>query len=182
MEENAHCAISSVPGCSAKLNPRKVTKHLNKVHGKLQQVALEPSAIRKVEEVQPDGKVEPVQRLVPCPVSGCTAKLNPNRVERHMKRAHRTSFQPKVTSAQSSFAGTHLKIRVLKRSKRSMSSSSKYVVAKPVSQSHSKVSSYGQMPEKNLDATKGYAHAYRENGRFGSHPSHDGFDGESGPD
>jgi hypothetical protein len=33
--------------------------------------------------------------------------------------------------------------------------------------------------EKNLDATKLYAHAYRENGRFGSH---DGFGDESGPD
>jgi hypothetical protein len=31
----------------------------------------------------------------------------------------------------------------------------------------------------NLDATKDYAHAYREQGRFGSHPSHDGFDDES---
>lgn len=30
-----------------------------------------------------------------------------------------------------------------------------------------------------LDATKGYAHAYREQGRFGSHPSHDSFDDES---
>ena len=36
--------------------------------------------------------------------------------------------------------------------------------------------------EKNLDATKLYAQSYREHGRFGSHPSHDGFDDESGPD
>jgi len=36
--------------------------------------------------------------------------------------------------------------------------------------------------EKNLDATKPYAHAYREQGKFGSHPSHDGFDDESSPD
>ena len=33
---------------------------------------------------------------------------------------------------------------------------------------------------KNLDYTRPYAHAYRETGRFGSHPSHDGFDDESG--
>lgn len=31
----------------------------------------------------------------------------------------------------------------------------------------------------NLDATKDYAHAYRDQGMFGSHPSHDGFDDES---
>ena len=36
--------------------------------------------------------------------------------------------------------------------------------------------------DKNLDATKLYAHAYREHGRYGSHSSHDGFDGESTPD
>jgi hypothetical protein len=36
--------------------------------------------------------------------------------------------------------------------------------------------------DKNLDATKLYAHPYREQGRYGSHPSHDGFDDESTPD
>lgn len=36
--------------------------------------------------------------------------------------------------------------------------------------------------DKNLDITKPYAHAYRETGRYGSHPSHDGFDDESGPE
>ena len=35
--------------------------------------------------------------------------------------------------------------------------------------------------EKNLDATKLYAHPCREQGRYGSHPSHDSFDDESGP-
>src|SRR6185437_460245 len=30
--------------------------------------------------------------------------------------------------------------------------------------------------------TRLYAHAYRENGRFGSHPSHDGFADDSGPE
>jgi len=32
---------------------------------------------------------------------------------------------------------------------------------------------------KNLDYTRPYPLAYRENGRYGSHPSHDGFDDES---
>lgn len=35
---------------------------------------------------------------------------------------------------------------------------------------------------KNQDATYAYGTHYRENDRFGSHPSHDGFDDESGPD
>ena len=32
------------------------------------------------------------------------------------------------------------------------------------------------------DKTRPYAHAFRENGRYGSHPIHDGFDDESGPE
>ena len=32
------------------------------------------------------------------------------------------------------------------------------------------------------DKTRDYAHAFRENGRYGSHPIHDGFDDESGPE
>lgn len=36
--------------------------------------------------------------------------------------------------------------------------------------------------DKNLDASKLYAHAYREHGKYGSHPSHDGFGDESSPD
>lgn len=36
--------------------------------------------------------------------------------------------------------------------------------------------------DKNLDATKLYAHAYREHGRWGSHPPHDGYGDESTPD
>lgn len=39
------------------------------------------------------------------------------------------------------------------------------------------------IPEErtNLDATNWMAHAVREDGRFGSHPSHDRFDGDSDP-
>ena len=33
----------------------------------------------------------------------------------------------------------------------------------------------------NLDATKGIGYPARESGRYGSHPSHDGFDDESEP-
>ena len=35
--------------------------------------------------------------------------------------------------------------------------------------------------DRQMDATRDYTHAYREQGRFGSHPSHDSFDDESEP-
>lgn len=31
---------------------------------------------------------------------------------------------------------------------------------------------------RSMDATRGYAHPFREQGRFGSHPSHDGYGDE----
>jgi hypothetical protein len=34
---------------------------------------------------------------------------------------------------------------------------------------------------RNLDATRGIGYPAREEGRYGSHPSHDGFDDESDP-
>jgi len=34
---------------------------------------------------------------------------------------------------------------------------------------------------ENIDATKNYGFPARESGRYGSHPSHDGFDDESKP-
>lgn len=40
---------------------------------------------------------------------------------------------------------------------------------------------YSDETTKNQDATYAYGIHYRENGPFGSHPSHDGFDDESGP-
>ena len=40
----------------------------------------------------------------------------------------------------------------------------------------------GTSGRANLDASSSYSHVYRESGRFGSYPSHDNFDDESGPD
>ncbi|HZS09826.1 MAG TPA: hypothetical protein VFD58_33680 [Blastocatellia bacterium] len=40
---------------------------------------------------------------------------------------------------------------------------------------------YPDRAERKLDYTRPYAHAYREQGRYGSHPSHDGFDDDSNP-
>lgn len=37
----------------------------------------------------------------------------------------------------------------------------------------------GDSPQPSLDATKGIGYAARETGRYGSHPSHDGFHGDS---
>jgi hypothetical protein len=165
-----------VPGCPVRLNKRSVPDHYKKAHSKPSPML---PATPKNAVLKRESPAESVQQLIPCPVIGCTAKLNPTRVERHLRRVHHRGVQASFADIRATLARTHLKVR---NANQAIGSSTKYIVVKPVSHSTSKVSSYGQEPEKNLDATKGYAHAYRESGRFGSHPSHDGFDGESGPD
>ena len=39
----------------------------------------------------------------------------------------------------------------------------------------------GDLYEENIDATKGIGYPAREDGSYGSHPSHDGFDDDSEP-
>lgn len=166
-------------GCLAKLRPDNVEMHLKKAHSIPHLAPFPQPAMEKVPQVQFQGRTRGALELVPCPISGCNARLKPTRVEGHMKKVHLRPILTKVANNQSRFARTTLKIS---NAKRVTNSSSKHTVVNPVSQANSRVSPFGQAPEKNLDATKGYAHAYRENGRFGSHPAHDGFDGEAGPD
>jgi hypothetical protein len=85
--------------------------------------------------------------------SVCKAKVRVTRIEEHMARVH---------------------MRRVGRSHAAVVRSSK----DPLRQSTSVVAPL----DKNLDATKLYAHPCREHGRYGSHPSHDGFDDESTPD
>ena len=88
-----------------------------------------------------------------CPV--CKVKVRGDRLNRHLSKVHKT--RSVRAAANSSFAPS---------SKDVLRDSTTLVAPR----------------DKNLDATKLYAHSYRESGRFGSHPSHDGFDDESGPE
>ena len=91
--------------------------------------------------------------LVECQV--CGNRVRSDRLNRHLRKVHKTRSERGV--AKSNFAPS---------SKDVLRDSTTLVAPR----------------DKNLDATKLYAHSYRENGRFGSHPSHDGFDDESSPD
>lgn len=85
--------------------------------------------------------------------SVCKAKVRVDRIQKHMVKVHKRRFVgPRAVVAPSS--------------------------KDPLRQSTSLVAPR----DKNLDATKLYAHPCRERGRYGSHPSHDGFDDESSPD
>jgi len=161
-----------IPGCLVRLKSNRVERHLKRAHDKPQPVALQPSAIPNSGEIKHEPKPKVAQQLVPCPISGCKAKLKPGRVNHHMRKVHNVRFSSRARN---------ITLRTGSVETRS-AEAAKYMVSNSIPDGSPRVSLFGQAPEKNLDATKGYAHAYRENGRFGSHPSHDGFDGEAGPD
>lgn len=132
--------------------------------------------------------------LVRCP-KGCGAQMRPCHVERHVQRVHTSppSNQAWAAAPRSPRLGvcTICKVRVrsdrLKRhmrnvhGNRSPRASRQHVRVPSVSDVQRRDTSFVAPRDRNLDATKLYAHSYREQGRFGSHPSHDGFDDESGP-
>jgi hypothetical protein len=88
----------------------------------------------------------------------CKARVRGDRLNRHLKKVHKS--QP-------------VRTRVVAKPKTDLVPSAKDVLRESTT--------LAAPLDKNLDATKLYAHSYREHGRFGSHPSHDGFDDESGP-
>jgi len=75
----------------------------------------------------------------------------------------------------------HLKNHMAKTHKH-RSAQSRPTPVQPANDPRRKTTTLVSPRDKNLDATKPYAHAYREQGRYGSHPSHDGFDDESTPE
>ena len=92
------------------------------------------------------------RKLVICEYCGCSVRFD--RHDRHVKKVH-------------------LKSR--SRFRRSPKFQSKPNLAVPnTTQEETRVS-------RTLDATREYAHSFREEGRYGSHPSHDRFDDDSNP-
>jgi hypothetical protein len=134
-----------------------------------------------------------------CP-RGCGARINRQDVDRHVQQVHAPApikqREPRTAPSGSSPVEYEFcsacKVRVkASRMKRHLRKVHKKHSARLAANSSVLPSASDVLREtttlvaprdKNLDATKLYAHSYREQGRFGSHPSHDGFDDESGPE
>lgn len=99
-----------------------------------------------------------------CPI--CHAGIRTNRLEKHVRKAHGLStVLPSPIPLKTLTVGFH---RVSKQKK-------------PVARNSELVTQEDRRAEQKLDHARPYAHAYREQGKFGSHPVHDGFDDESKP-
>jgi hypothetical protein len=141
----------------------------------------------------------PTAHWVLCP-KGCGAKLNKRDVDQHLRQAHKPApvreqqarvirptgsklvleFCP-VCRARVRTDRLDRHLRKVHRS-RPLSGAAKPNVSPSATDVLRDSTTLAAPRDKNLDATKLYAHSYREHGRFRSHPSHDGFDDESGPD
>jgi hypothetical protein len=144
-----------------------------------------------------------VSKLIPCPMA-CGAQIDPRKVNQHLRTKHKPTPGTRQTMAADAVSPqewqscpictARVKMRKLQRHLRKVhmktevweSTSMHRSAGTPTVESVKDVlrdsTTLVSPRDKNFDATKLYAHSYRENGRFGSHPSHDGFDDESGPE
>lgn len=144
-----------------------------------------------------------VSKLLPCPM-GCGAQLDPRKVNQHLQMKHKTTpearrpigadslrpqewqscpickAQVKMGKMQCHLRKVHRETEVYKRTP--IYKSARTSTIESVKDVLRDSTTLASPRDKNLDATKLYAQSYRESGRFGSHPSHDGFDDESGPE
>lgn len=120
------------------------------------------SHIKKVHAATPSVHQKPGSKGLPsdsfedykhCPV--CSVRVKAQRLKRHLRKVH--SLRPKGVASGPNSVPSDIDVQ----------RQSTTLIAPR---------------DKNLDATKLYAHSFREHGRFGSHPSHDGFDDDSDPD
>lgn len=112
----------------------------------------------------------PGRALARCP--RCAVLVRADRLPRHLGKAHRARSPAAAVGAR----GKRLRGRDARFG--GPSAVPRGAIRDPSSRA-SRTAIARLEGRDELDHTRGYAHAYRESGRFGSHPSHDGFDDES---
>jgi hypothetical protein len=111
------------------------------------------------------GRKHKARPFMQCPK--CAVHLRVDRLNKHIKKIHST---PSIISQAKTVTA---KVKLKRKSP---------LVGKTIISSIISESRY-ESPQmaRRLDHTRLYAHNFRENGLYGSHPSHDSFDDESNP-
>jgi hypothetical protein len=183
---------SLMPCPLCRVRVRKLQRHMRVVHG---QVAPESShrpgasnqaTVRSIP-TQPTISKSTTNSIRSCPYCEITVKTT--RLILHIAKHHREFLNP----AYRIHKGTVISYRRITLTPTGIGSSSAKVAKRAKRKGKSTTqprASLDQMPDaaletsseqRKLDATRDYAHKYRDDGQFGSHPSHDGFDDESKP-
>lgn len=145
-----------------------LARHVTKVHDK--SPAAPASRPQRITAASHDTHSNPADSPVsrprvarshktqPCPV--CGASVRTDRLERHKARVHKqANFQKRIPKPSTN--------RPSGKSKSSPAIGPCVIESSP--------------PERRLDAGRDYFAAYRDNGRYGSYPSHDDYGDESEP-
>ena len=151
--------LQSCPFCGAKLKPGRIQRHMSNAHGTSTSNPLFAEFARKAQRARQrtTGATSVQQnaaslRRERTDCPVCKAAVNVGRLKKHMAKVHKQRLAPRPMQPASAKDPTRENTTLV------------------------------APRDKNLDATKLYAHRYREQGRYGSHPAHDGFDDESTPD
>lgn len=143
---------------------------------------------------RPEARGKPAQRIAEsdgarlhdnkyasCP--RCNTPVKFKNLPRHLRRAHGLEGRPaRSASLKASPAPKKVAANPKKKHGRTAPSQKATSARKQSRGSGSSREAFRQSYYDSMDATRDYYKSFRENGRYGSHPVHDSFDDESGPD
>lgn len=155
LERRALFTFVPCPDCNQPLLPSDLAEHQKRLH-----------------PIRMDAVAPGAPALATC--AECGGRVQADRLKAHMERAHGKS------------GGRAIEKNPPHPKRRSSASKRKTDVAPHLLRSESSLNVHDSVKtesssraERDLDATNGFPLAYRENGRFGSPPSYDGYDEES---
>ena len=173
--------LTSCPVCGCGINEQKLNRHLRRVHGGNIEPPLElgkfgqpgqpeirqyPQTLRQQAQFsRPAVRPRLSQDFVTCKI--CCTAVRTASFQQHMARKHRVYSDLAVRDALAAASGP---AREAPRPN---------VTAVPPHKLKNEI--LQQKLARALDASKDFAHNFREEGRYGSHPVHDDYDDESNP-
>ncbi len=130
--------------------------------------------------------------LNPMKCPACDFTGNTDELSRHFLLAHgireiKGQKHGRIRLPIARVAGSSHPVRIEKRKKKKKQNTAAATAQHSANMSRESLRHKGKIEAEipswrnNLDATKDYGYPARESGRYGSHPSHDGFDDESKP-
>lgn len=140
-----------------------------------------PSSSRSRRKSPKPARVSPT--LVRCPHCGMTVR----RIDKHLKKVHgaqASEVTPQAGLVKCPHCPSFVREDRLNRHFQRVHQGPVFPAPSHFVGSRATESSSGHKADAaqpSLDATRDYAHSFRDHGQFGSHPSHDDFDDESAP-
>ncbi len=174
------------PKCLVNVRTYRIAQHDEEKHGRSRKRALTVSSTKGLGKTRTGSKPSHIlkssNRLTKCTI--CHWEVSAKRLIKHVKKVHGSlATEQRLKTAQKTLKMGRPKRRITATNEsrklphdKTRSKGSYDSEAHLVSDLHE-----GAKSQRMLDQTRPYAHAFRERGRYGSHPAHDGFDDESTP-